>query len=163
MLNALGFSCGARGVKNKEGMLCANRYRGTHAALAFKCLCERFVTPCNHRAGGCSALVHIDRLDRFATSHGQAFVHNRFQRQLFATAHLKVRRDHGNRASINDALLQGFGGETSKNYAVGCANAGAGLHCNHAFERHGHINQYPITLLNAIGFQSIGELAHPCE
>jgi len=41
---------------------------------------------------------------------------------------------------------------------VGRADAGAGLHGDHAFERHGHVDQHAVALLDAIGLR--GALAN---
>ena len=40
------------------------------------------------------------------------------------------------------------------------ADAGAGLHGDHAFERHGHVDQHAVALLDALGLECVGKLAH---
>ncbi len=43
---------------------------------------------------------------------------------------------------------------------MGGADAGAGLHGDHALNSHGHVDQHAVTPLHATGGERVGELAH---
>ena len=144
-------------------MLRADWHRCAHVTLAGNRLVKRFVSACDHVASCSGALVHIHGFDRFAAAQCQAFVHNRFEWQLFTAAQLVVGRDDSDCASVNDALLQCLGREATKHHAVRCANAGASLHGDHAFQGHRHVNQHAVAFLDAIGFQRVGKLADAGE
>ena len=77
-----------------------------------------------------------------------------------AAAHLEVGGDDSDRTRVNDAFVQGLGGKAAKHHAVGGANTGAGLHGNHAFERHGHVHQHAVALLHAQCLQTGGHALH---
>jgi hypothetical protein len=88
-----------------------------------------------------------------------AFVHDGLKRQFFAAAHLAVGGDHSHSACVNDALLQSFGREAAEHHGMCRADTGTGLHGNHAFNAHGHVNQDAVALLNALRLERIGKLA----
>jgi hypothetical protein len=113
------------------------------------------VAPGHHVAGGLGALVHQHGLDRLAATHGQAFVDDGLERQFLAAAHLVVGGDHGHGAGVDDAFLQRLGREAAKHHAVRGADARAGLHGNHALDRHGHVDQHAVALLDALAFSAL--------
>ncbi len=43
---------------------------------------------------------------------------------------------------------------------MGGSDAGAGLHGNHAFDGHGHVNQHAVAAMYAAGGERVGKLAH---
>ena len=142
-------------------MLSTHGHGGAHTALTRQCVGKCFVAARNHIASRGGALVDEHGFDRLAAAHGQAFVDNGFERQLLTTAHLVVCGDDGDSARVDDAFLQGFGGKTAKDDTVGSADARTGLHSNHAFERHGHIDQYAVAFLDTRGPKRVGKLADP--
>ena len=117
------------------------------------------VAPGDHVASRGRALVHDDVLDRLTAAHGQTFIHNRFERQLFAAAQLVIGGDHGHRTGVLNTLLQTFCRKAAKHHRMRGANAGAGLHGHHAFDGHRHVDDHAVTFLNAHGLQGAGKLA----
>ena len=140
-------------------MLRADRRWRTCGAQARERLREGFVASSHHIAGRLRALIDKHGFDRVAAAHSQAVINYRLQRQLFATPHLVIGSDHRDRPGVDDALLQRFGREAAEYHAVGGPNARAGLHGNHAFKRHRHVDQHAVALLNAICFERVGKLA----
>ena len=98
-------------------------------------------------------------LDGVAAAQRQRFVDDGFQRQVLAAAQLLVGGDHGHRAGVDDALLQRLGREAAEHHRVGRADARAGLHRGHAFDRHRHVDDDAVALLDAARLQAVGELA----
>ena len=96
-----------------------------------------------------------------AAAHGQTLVHDGLERQFLAAAHLVVGGDHGHGAGVDDALLQRLGREAAEHHGVGGANARAGLHGHHTLDGHGHVDQDAVALLDALGLERVGKLAHP--
>ena len=161
MLHALGLAGGAGGVEDEQRMLGVHGHRRAVGALAGQRLGKGFVAPRDHIAGRGRALIDQHVLDRVATAHRQTFVDYGLEGQLFTAAHLEVGGDDSDRTRVNDALIQSLGGKTAEHHAVGGADAGAGLHGNHAFDRHGHVNQHAVAAVYATGSERVGELAHP--
>ena len=159
MLHAFGLAGGAGGVEDEQRMLCVHSHRRAGGALASQRLGKGLVAPGNHVAGRGRALIDQHVLDGVATAHGQAFVDDGFEGQLFAAAHLEVGGDDGDRTRVDDAFVQSLGGKAAEHHAVGGADAGAGLHGDHALNRHGHVDQDPVAAVDAAGFQRIGKLA----
>ena len=160
VLHTLGFAGGARRVEDKQRVLGPHSHGRAFTALARNGVGERFVAPGNHVAGGGRALVHKHGFNRLTAAHGDTVVHNGFEWQLLAAAHLVVGGDDGHGTGVNDAFVQRLGREAAKHHAVGCANTGAGLHGDHTFEGHGHVDQHTVALLHACGFERVGKLAH---
>ena len=144
-------------------MLGANGHWCAFGALTFHGFGEGLVAAGDHVAGGGRALVDEDVLDRLATAHGDAFVDDGLQRQFLAAAHLVVGGDHGHGAGVLNAFLQRLGRETAKHHAVGGTDTGAGLHRDHAFHRHRHVDQHAVTLFHAMCLERIGKLADACQ
>ena len=140
-------------------MLCAHKFRLTHGGLSGHAFVHQAVATGHHVAGGRGALVNNDVLDRFATAQGNAFVNNRFQRQLFAAAQLVVGGDDRHGTGVLNTLLQALGRKTAKHHRVRCANAGAGLHGHHAFDRHRHVDDHTVALFHTHALEHIGKLA----
>jgi hypothetical protein len=106
------------------------------------------------------ALEHKHGLDRLAAAQAKAFVHDGLQGQLLAATHLEIGSDHRHSAPASmirscSALAE----KAAKHHTVGGANAGTGLHGDHAFKRHGHVNQHAVALIDATGLERIGKLA----
>ena len=160
VLHTLGFAGRTRRIQNEQRVLGSHGNRCTLDALAGQRLGKGLVAACHHVARRLRALVHIYILDGLAATHGQAFVHDGFEWQLLTAAHLEIGRDNGHGASINDAFLQCLGREAAEHHTVRSANTGTGLHGNHAFQRHGHVDQHAVALLHAVGLEGIGKLAH---
>ena len=140
-------------------MLCAHKFGLTHGVGVGHDLMHQAVTPGHHVAGGSGALKNDDVFDRLTAAHRQAFIHNRLERQLFAPAQLVVGRDHSDCTGVLDALLQAFGRKAAKHDRMRGANAGAGLHGHHAFDRHGHVDDNAVAFFDAHGLERAGKLA----
>ena len=106
VLYTFGFACGARGVKQEQGMLSAHPFGLASAGLLSKQFVHPSVTACRHGHIGTAALDHQHIFDAAATAQCNGFVHNGFQRQLFATANLMVGCDDGLGARVFNAIAQ---------------------------------------------------------
>ena len=61
---------------------------------------------------------------------------------------------------VEDAVFQGFWGKSAEDDGVHRANPRAGEYRHHDLGHHGHVDGDSVTLLDAPGFEHIGELAH---
>ena len=62
---------------------------------------------------------------------------------------LPVGGDDRDGAGVDDALLQALGGEAAEHHRVGRADARAGLHRDHRLDRHRHVDEDAVALLDA--------------
>ncbi|MDT4823214.1 hypothetical protein FQZ97_564350 [compost metagenome] len=111
-----------------------------------------------HLAAG--SAVHDDLGDGFAAAHREGFLHRRLERNSLAAAHLLVSGDNQRRAHVHDALLQALGREAAEHHRVRHAQARAGLHGHHGFDRHRHVDDGAVALLVAQRGNAVGEAAH---
>ena len=160
VLHALGLAGGAGGVEHEERVLGAHHFGGAVGGLVRHHLVHEAVAAGDHVHRCRGALEDDHVLDGLTAAHGDAFVHDGFQRQLLAAAQLVVGGDHGHGAGVLDTFLQGLGREAAEHHAVGGADAGAGLHGDHAFDGHGHVDDHTVTLLDAARLQGVRELRH---
>ncbi len=109
---------------------------------------------------GAGAFVDDDVFQGVAAAHGDGFIDDGFQGQVLAAADLFVGGDDGDCASVDDAFLQRFGGKAAEHYRVRSTDARAGLHGDDTFDRHRHVDHDAVALLDAEGFEAVGELAH---
>jgi hypothetical protein len=163
VLDALRLAGGTGGVEQEQGMLGIDPFRFADVGLAGADIVPPLVAAGHHVAGTAGALEDDDGLDRLAAAHGDAVVDRGLQRNVLAAAALLVGGDHGNRAGILDALLHALGGEAAEHHRVDRADAGAGLHGDHAFDRHRHVDQDAVALLDALRTQRIGELRNTAQ
>ena len=160
MLHALGFTGRARGVENEQGMFGAYRHGRTYRGLTPEGFIKGLVAARHHGAGRCGALIDQHALEGVAAAHGDALIDDGLERELLATAHLEIGGDHSHRARIDDAFVEGLGREATEHHAVRRTDPRAGLHRDHAFDGHGHVDDDPVTLFDALRREGIGELAH---
>ena len=159
VLHTLGLAGRTRGIQNEQRVLGTDKLRLTDGLLAGRDFMHQAVAAGQHVAGGGCALINHHVFDGLAATHGNAFVNNRLERQLFAATQLVVGRDHRDGARVLNPLLQALGGKAAKHDRVGRANTRAGLHRDHALDRHWHVNDDPVTPFDAHGFERIGKLA----
>ncbi len=114
----------------------------------------------SHRHLAARALVDEHVLDRLAAAHAECLVHHGFERDLAAAAELPVRGNDRNCPGVDDALLNAFGGEAAEHDRMGRADPRAGLHRHHCLDRHRHVDQHAVALLDAPRLERVGELAH---
>ncbi|MNV01415.1 hypothetical protein D3C71_916150 [compost metagenome] len=160
VLHAFGLAGRAAGVEDEQRMLGTHSHRRAFGALPCQCFGKGLVAPGHHVAGRGRALVDKHIAEGVAAAHGQGFVDDGLERQLFAAPHLVIGGDHGHGTRVNDALVHRLGAEAAKHHAVRGANAGTGLHRHHAFDGHRHIDQHPVALAHAMGLEGVGKLAH---
>ena len=98
-------------------------------------------------------------LNAVATTQGQCFVNDGFQRQLLAATQLVVCGDDQFGTSVFDAVTQTLRGETTKHHRMGGANARTSLHGCHTIDRHGDVNDDPVAFGDAQRLHGIGDLA----
>ena len=115
------------------------------------------IAPGHHLTRATRALIDDDTANGLATTQRDSLIHCRFERHGTATPALRIRRDDGHGPSALNALLQTFGRKTAKHHRMNRADTRTGLHGNHAFNRHRHVDHHPVTLLNALRSQSIGK------
>ena len=68
--------------------------------------------------GAAGFFVDHDVFDRFATAHGNGFVHGIFERHGFAATELAISGDDGDRAGINNTFVNAFGRKAAKHHRV---------------------------------------------
>src|SRR5471032_683220 len=158
MLHAFRGAGRAGGVQNEQRMLGIDPFRLAYSALAFDQLMQPGIAARLHRQLAARALVAYDVFEGLAAAQRQRFVDDGFQWQLLAAAQLFVTGDDGHGACVDDALLQGFGGKAAEDDGVRSADARAGLHGGHAFDRHRHIDDDAVALGYPFGFQAVGGL-----
>ena len=105
------------------------------------------------------APVDDDAADGFAAAEAKRLVDDRLERQVLAAAHLLVGGDHRGGAGIDDPLLQRLGGKAAEHDRVRGADARACLHRDHALDRHRHVDDDAVALLDAEGLEPVGETA----
>jgi hypothetical protein len=77
------------------------------------------------------------------------------QRDLLAAAHLAVGGDQRHRAGVDDALLHALRGEAAEHHRVRRADARARLHRDHRLDRHRHVDEDALALLDACAFSAL--------
>jgi len=105
------------------------------------------------------ALVDDHVAHRVAAAERERFVDDRLQRQRLAAARLLVGRHDDDRAGIGDAVAQGLRREAAEHHRVHRAEPRAGLHRDHALDRHRHVDDDPVALLHAQALQRVGHAA----
>ena len=159
VLHALGFAGGAARVQQEQRMFGAHPLGLAGVALGL----HLFVQPAvargvpGDRATG--ALVDDHVLHRLAAAQADGLVDDRLQRQLLAAAHLLVGADHHHRACAFDAVAQGLRREPAEDHRMRGADARAGLHRDHAFDAHRHVDDDTVALLDAACLQRVGQAA----
>ena len=161
VLHPLRLAGRARRVEDEERVLGADPFRLAGVGL----LGDELVQPQVARRRECDvaagALVDDDVADAFAAAHRQRFVDDRLERQVAAAAGLLVGRDHGDRTRIDDPLLQRLGREPAEHDRMRRADPGAGLHRHHALDRHRHVDEHAVALLDAERLEPVREAANP--
>ncbi|MNS74812.1 hypothetical protein D3C72_1082960 [compost metagenome] len=99
-------------------------------------------------------------LDGLAAAQRQCVIGDGLQRQRLAAAHLLVRGDQRHRADVDQPLLQRLGREAAEHHRVRGTQARAGLHRDHAFDRHRHVDHHAVALPDAERLQAVGKAAH---
>ena len=93
----------------------------------------------------------------------ERFVDDRLERQGLAAAHLLVGGDDEHRAGVGDAVAQALRREAAEHHRVRRADARAGLHRDHALDRHRHVDDDAVALDQAARLQRVGEPAGALE
>ncbi len=159
VLNAFGLAGGAGCVQEEQGVLSADPLWLAGGGLLVSHVGHPLVTASSHGDVCARALDDQDILDGAAAAQVDGLVHDGFEGQQLAAAHLVVGRDHGHSARVFNAVTQRLGRETTEHHRMGRANAGAGLHGGHAFDGHGDVDDNAVTLFDAQALQGIGVLA----
>ena len=87
----------------------------------------------------------------------QGFVDQMAIGHRFSAAHARVGGDHDFWFRVVDARRQTRGGKATENDRVNSTDADRRQHGEHRLGNHRHIDQYPITLADALPFQDRGE------
>ncbi len=139
----------------------APTHSGSHVSA---CFADELVQPQVarrlERDVAAGAPVDDDVADALAAAHAERLVDDRLERQVLAAARLLVGGDHRDRAGVDDALLQRLRREAAEHDRVRRADARAGLHRDHAFDRHRHVDEDAIALPDAERLEPVGEPAH---
>ena len=163
VLHALGLAGRARGVEQEQRVLGADPFRLAGGGLGLHFVVQPLVArrvPGDLAAG---ALVDDHVAHRFAAVQRQRFVDDRLERQALAAAQLLVGGDHHHRAGVGDAVAQALRREAAEHDRVRRADARAGLHRDHAFDRHADVDDDPVALLHAARTHRVGEAAGALE
>jgi len=89
----------------------------------------------------------------------QCFVSGRFLGNSLVAAEGSVADHQHFGAAVDDSVTECVSAESAENDAVNGADAGAGQSGNAQFGNHRHIQTDAVALLNALGFQNVGEFA----
>jgi acetyl-CoA synthetase len=79
---------------------------------------------------------------------------------IAADEQLRGGGDHRHGAGILDAVAQRLRREAAEHHRVRRADARAGLHCHHAFDRHRHVDDDAVALLHTARLQRVRQLRH---
>ena len=112
------------------------------------------------RDRGTGALPHEHGLDALAVAHRERLVDHRLQRDLAPAAKLAVGGDDGDRARVDDPLLNALRGKPAEHDRVRGADAGACLHRDDRLDRHRHVHEHAIARLDALRLQRVREAAY---
>ena len=107
--------------------------------------------------------VDDDVADALAPAHAQRLVDDRLERHVLAAARLLVGGDHGDGAGVDDAFLQRLRRKAAEHDRMRRADARAGLHRDHALDRHRHVDEDAVALPDAERTQAVREAADPLE
>ena len=155
--DALGPAGGAAGVQDVQRVLgvhhlggavdAAARHQPVEVGLALAQVLQGQLTPEND-----------DVFQHVATLHG--LVGDALQVHPVAPAITHVPRDQRLRVGVLDAVAQRAHAEAGVHHAVDGADAGAGQHADGPLRRQGHVDDHPVPLAHAQGFQPVGEPVH---
>ena len=102
---------------------------------------------------------HDHRLDAFGLFDRRVDVS--LERDFPASAKALVRGDDDLGFRVRDAARQRIGREAAEHDRMDRADARASEHCVSRLGNHGQVDRDAITLLDAVGFQDIGEMSDP--
>ena len=157
MLYTFGLAGGTRRVKNEQRMLGPLGFAGVR--LFRRELVHPQIARRRKRDIAARPPVHDDVADGLASPHDECLVDDRLQRQVLAAARLLVRGHHGHRAGIDDALLQRLRGKAAEYDRMRRPDTRAGLHRDHAFDRHRHVDQHAVALADPERLEAVREPA----
>ena len=149
MLHALRLAGRSGGIENKQRMFCADPFRLAGCVLPRRQFVPPDIVPrvpCGF-AGG--APVDDDTVHHRAAAHRQCLIHRRLQWHHLAAAHLRIGSNYRTCLGIGDALVQALGGKSGEHYRMDCADARAGLHRDHGFNAHRHVDDDALAFFNA--------------
>ncbi len=161
VLHALGLARRPGGIEDEERMLRVDPGRLAGVGLPLDHLVPPLVARRLHRHRRPGALVDDHVAHLLAAAHRERLVHRGLERDLAAAAELPVGGDDLRGAGVDDALLQALRRKSAEHHRVRRADARAGLHGDHDLDRHRHVDEHPVALLDAVRLQCVRELAHP--
>ena len=160
VLHALGLAGRARSVEDEQRMLRVDPGRLAVLCLTLDHVVPPFVARRLHVDGGAGAFVHDHVSDFLAAAHRDCLVHRGLERNFLAAAELSVGGDDLGRARVDDPFLQALRGKAAEHHRVRRADTRAGLHRGHHLDRHRHVDEDAVALLDAVRLQRVRELAH---
>ncbi len=155
--DALGFSGGARGVEDEEGVFGAHPLVGAGGALAAALLVEPEVATGLHADLGGGAASHEHGLDQVETLHRT--IHRFLEAQLAAAAQSLVGGHHQAGAGVEDAVADRLGAEAAEDDGMDRADAGAGEHGVGQLGDHRHVDADPVAPAHAVVAEDVGDPA----
>ncbi len=144
-------------------MLGADPFRCARVGLAVGDLVHPQVAPGVPVDLAAGAAIDDHALDCFAAAHRERLVGDALERQRLAAARLLVGGDEGDRADVDEPLVQRFRGEAAEHDRVRGPDARAGLHRDDALDRHRNIDDDAIALADSAFLQRVREARYTCQ
>ena len=107
------------------------------------------------------AAIDDDGFDA-GTAVAQRFIGCGLEFDDLTAAVAAVGGDEHLRAGVIDTVLERLGGKAAEHHGMDGADAGAGLHGDHRLGDHGHVDDYPVAVGDAVGLEGIGKAAYFC-
>src|SRR4029077_13258814 len=140
MLHAFRLAGGSGGIEDEQRMLGAHPCRLADVCLVMNEILPPYISRCMQVNGAAGTFVDHHVLHAIAPAHGEGLIDRGLEYDLATTAHLSVRRNHGDRARVDDPLVQALGGKAAEYYGVSGPDARAGLHRDHGLDTHRHVD-----------------------
>ena len=152
MLDALGLAGGAGGVEQEQRMLGVNVLGRTFSVRGFRQFVGpkvASIVPGDLRAG----VPEHDDPANTVLAVLQRLIHRGLQVHQLAATPAGVGGDHHPGFGINHAVIKRARRETTEHDRVNCADTGAGMHRDHGFRAHGHVDHHPVAARHALPAQ----------
>ncbi len=166
--HSLGFSGRTGSVENEQGIFRIHFLAGTIR----RCPGHRLVPPkipaFLHLTGNFGILPYpahhdtgLDGLSHTLRSARHSLIRVGFHGNRLGSPKGSIGRDQSFAVRIHDPVGQGFSGKSPEDHRMHRPDSGAGKHGHRRFGNHGHVNRYPVALLDAPTFQDVGKFRNP--
>mmetsp|Transcript_13589 Transcript_13589/g.26034 ORF Transcript_13589/g.26034 Transcript_13589/m.26034 type:complete len:585 (-) Transcript_13589:111-1865(-) len=164
--HALGHASGSRGVQREERVLGVHPLAGAVGGLRGHLVLVPVVAPLHEAAVGArhgdGVVVHqhVPWPRARLLGDGARVVHDALEADGLGAAHHCAAGDEHVCFGADHALSEGVLGEAAKHHRVDGADARTRQHGQGQLQNHGRVQQHTVTLLDPLGLEPVGQLAH---